>query len=94
MNQENFTAGLNNGIYLYNGKNASDQVTPQKDEETIKSAEAWYNTETKKIKRKEKEIEMQQTQLQSEYTALNTEIESVKSIISKNIERSFQYCNA
>ncbi len=94
LDKDKFTAGLYNGVYYVNGKNVNDQVTPQKDEETIKTAEAWYNAETKKIKRKEKEIEMQQTQLQSEYTALNTEIESVKSIISENIKRSFQYCNA
>ncbi|MGN0019127.1 MAG: hypothetical protein ACI37S_08820 [Candidatus Gastranaerophilaceae bacterium] len=93
---ENIIANVKNDNYLYNHGVFSNSVeyTSVPDEETQKGAEAWYNTETKKIKRKEKEIEMQQTQLQSEYTALNTEIESVKSIISKNIERSFQYCNA
>lgn len=93
---ENIIANVKNDNYLYNHGVFSNSVEYMQvdDEETQKGAEAWYNTETKKIKRKEKEIEMQQTQLQSEYTALNTEIESVKSIISKNIERSFQYCNA
>lgn len=92
--EDTILAAFKKGLYNLEGKNYKNyqDIDEVKDTETQKGAEAWYSAELAKITVKEKGFERDMTQLQTEYNALNTEVESVKSIINKNIERSFQYC--
>jgi len=60
----------------------------------LKLAEAKYESENRKIDRKESQLDMQLTKLETERKAITTEFDSVKKVISDNIERSFKTFNA
>lgn len=61
--------------------------------ETAK-AEADYNTTMASIQSKDKRFDMQLTEINTEHSAIQTEIDSVKKVIDKNIERSFKIFDA
>ena len=52
-------------------------------------AEAEYEHATKQIDQKDKKFDMDLSKLETERTALTTEYDSVKKVISDNIERTF-----
>jgi len=64
------------------------------DEEGIAQAEAKYNREKQKINHKENILDMKMKNLDTEISALTTEYDTVKSVISKNIEKAFKRYNA
>ena len=64
------------------------------DEEAIARAEAKYNTEKQKINSKEEVIDMKMKNLDTEISSLTTEYDTIKSLISKNIEKSFKRYDA
>lgn len=91
----NLQEKIQNGTYYLNGTTADnndDLFEEVVDEDTRNKAESYYNTEIKKIQRKEKLLDQELTKLQTEYSSLSTDYESVKSIISQNVSRSFTYC--
>ena len=47
----------------------------------------------KKIQRKEKQLDTQLTKLQTEYSSLTNDFNSVKSILDANVQKSFTYCS-
>ena len=55
-----------------------------------KEAEAEYNTKTASIQVKEKRLQNDLNQVQTQQKACDTEIDSVKKIMDKNIERTFK----
>lgn len=64
------------------------------DEEAIARAEAKYNTEKQRLTNKEQIIDLKMRNLDTEISALTTEYDTVKSVISKNIERGFKRYDA
>ena len=86
---------LENGTYKVNGdllKNNEDLYEEVADEETRAKAETFYDDEMRKIHRKEKQMDQDMTKLQTEYSSLTNDYNSVKGIIDANIQRSFTYC--
>ena len=59
------------------------------DKTALAKAEAEYEKATKDIDNKDKQYDMDLSKLETERTALTTEYESVKKVISDNIERTF-----
>ena len=59
------------------------------DKTALAKAEAEYEKATKDIDNKDKRFDMDLSKLESERTALTTEYDSVKKVISDNIERTF-----
>ena len=59
------------------------------DKTALAKAEAEYEKATKDIDAKDKKFDMDLSKLETERTALTTEYESVKKVISDNIERTF-----
>jgi len=57
-------------------------------------AEASYDSTMASIQSKDKRFDLSLTTIDTEHTAIQTEIESVKKVIDKNIERSFKIFNA
>ena len=55
-----------------------------------KAAEAEYNTKTASIQVKEKRLQNDLNQVQTQQKACDTEIDSVKKIMDKNVERTFK----
>ena len=96
-NRDYMNAQLENNNLKIGGKLASENEDIKKglakdNEDKLEQIKSWYNKETKSIKNEEKKIGLKQTSLQAEISALTTEQSSVQSLIDKNIERSFTYC--
>lgn len=71
----------------------SSLVEKTDNSETAK-AEAEYETATAKIKSKEQRLDLELKQIDTEHTAVQTEMESVKKVMDKNIERTFKIFDA
>lgn len=80
------------GTYDWNSiiyTSASDIVS-QDDEIAIARAEVRYKNKLTEIDNKDKKYEQDLKKLDTEHTALQTEYDSIKDVISKNVERSFK----
>ncbi len=95
------TTNLNQGLYyIQDGDNEREKISESdnylegKDKEMQDKAQAWYEHEINKINRKEKEMDTQMNKLQTEYTALTNDRNSIEQIIQKNIEKSFKFCQS
>ena len=80
------------GTYDWNSiihTNASDIVS-QDDEMAIARAEVIYKNKLTEIDNKDKKYEQDLKKLDTEHTALQTEYDSIKEVITKNVERSFK----
>lgn len=75
----------NNIIYT----NCSD-ITEQTDSTAVAKAEAEYNAAMNKIENKDKMYDLELKNIDTEHTSLETEYESIKSAIEKNIDRTFK----
>lgn len=66
-----------------------DTTTTTIDKTALAKAEAEYEHKTKEIDSKDKKYDMDLSKLETERNALTTEYDSVKKVISDNIERTF-----
>ena len=64
-------------------------TTSTMDKSYLAKVEAKYEYETKKINQKDKKFDMDLSKLETERTALTQEYDSVKKVVSDNIERTF-----
>lgn len=69
--------------------NASDIIS-QEDEVAIALAEVKYKNAIREIENKDKKFDQDLKKLDTEHTALQTEYDSIKEVISKNVDRSFK----
>jgi len=99
--QEMFQNGLyfistcsDDGNYYQGNYSTNTFIKEVADEEAIARAEAKYNTEKQKINSKEEVIDMKMKNLDTEISSLTTEYDTIKSLISKNIEKSFKRYDA
>ena len=69
--------------------NASDIVSVQ-DDAAIARAEVKYKNATTEIENKDKKYDQDLKKLDTQHNALQTEYESLKNVIDKNVERSFK----
>ena len=66
------------------------ELTIESDQDAIARAEAQYEQTMHEIQTKDKRFQLEINKLDSEHNALQTQIESIRSEIAKNIERSFK----
>ena len=78
------------GFYYQDNYSTNSYIKEVTDETKIAQAEAKYNREKEKINYKENILDMKMKNLDTEITALTTEYDTVKSVITKNIEKSFK----
>lgn len=71
---------------------ASLQVADDKTD--LAKAEADYETTQASIEAQDKKFDLKLKELDTEHSAIQTEIDSIKKVIDKNIERSFKTFNA
>jgi hypothetical protein len=89
-NGQLFISSLNTDGYFYGGAyTLSGYVTEVTDEDAIARAEAEYTVTKSKLNYKEETLELEMKNLDTEISALTTEFDTVKSLISKNIEKVF-----
>ena len=96
-NRDYMNAQLENNNLKINGKLASENDDLKKGlakdvDDKKEQINRWYKKEQQRTESEEKRISIKQTAIQAELSALQTEQSSVQSIIDKNIERSFTYC--
>lgn len=82
------------GNYYQGNYSTNSFIKEVADEEAIAKAEAKYNTEKQKINSKEEVLDMKMKNLDTEISSLTTEYDTIKSVISKNIEKSFKRYDA
>ena len=89
-NGQLFVMSLNTDGYFYQGHyTASDHIAEISDDEAIAQAEAEYNIKKSKLSYKEQNLELKMKNIDTELSSLNTEYDTVKNLISKNVEKVF-----
>ena len=68
----------------------ASELTQEQDEVAIARAEVAYEQKMHEIEIKDKRYQLELNKLDSEHNALQTQIDSIRSEVSKNIERSFK----
>lgn len=82
------------GFYYQDNYSTNTYIKEVTDETKVAQAEAKYNREKEKINYKENILDMKMKNLDTEISSLTTEYDTVKSVITKNIEKSFKRYNA
>ncbi len=89
-NGQLFISSLNTDGYFYAGHyTLNGHVGEVADEDAIARAELDYEVTKSKLNSKEETLELKMKNLDMEISALSTEFETVKSMISKNVEKVF-----
>jgi hypothetical protein len=70
-----------------------NSITQTSDKDSLAKAEAEYDTAIADINSKDKILELNSKNIDTEHQAIQTEYDSVKKVIDKNIERSFKVFN-
>lgn len=91
-------------LYLYNQDNKNFEMVSWKtgdntifeddDDEDISLAEAEYESQMNEISAKDKKYDLELENIDTEHSAIKTEVETVKKVIEKNIESSFKMFDA
>ncbi len=82
--------GLKTTKWMATTYSSCSDITSTEDAVAIARAEAEYNKKLNEIEAKDKKYDNDIKKLDTEHSALQTEYESVKSVIEKNTERSFK----
>ncbi len=89
-NGQLFMSSLNGDGHFYQGRyNESDYVVEIKDEDAIAQAEAEYTSQKSKLTYKEEKLDLDMKNIDTEISTLTTEYDTVKNLISKNVEKVF-----
>lgn len=65
-------------------------IVDKQDDNALSLAESQYNKDMKSIQAKDKRYEIDQKKIDTQYDALLAEEESIKTVLNKNVERSFK----
>ena len=89
-NGQLFVSALNTDGYFYQADYTKNgRVIEVKDDDAISRAELKYNQEKNKLDYKDQMLDVKMKNLDLEISALTTEYDSVKNLISKNVEKTF-----
>lgn len=89
-NGQLFISSLNNDGYFYQGHyTLNGHVAEVTDEDAVARAEAEYNVKKSQLNTKEESLELKLKNIDTELSALTTEYDTVKNLISKNVEKVF-----
>ena len=86
--------GIKDGVWTSIVYNNALDITEQSNERKIAKAEAEYEQKQREIENKDKQYDSILKLLDTEHNALQTEYDSVKSVISKNTERTLKIYSA
>ena len=89
-NGQLFISSLNTDGYFYQGAyTLNGYVAEVTDEEAIAQAEMEYELTKTKLNYKEETLDVKMKNIDTELSALTTEYDTVKNLISKNVEKVF-----
>lgn len=90
-NGQAFISSMSDDGFYYQGNYAADRtILEVADDEAIARAQAKYNTEKVRIEYKENRIDLKMKNLDTEISALTTEYDTTKQLVSKTVEKSFK----
>lgn len=69
---------------------SSSLFTTEDDDSGLAKAEAEYEAKMAEIQHKDKSLDLELDNIETEHTAIDTQIDSVKGIVEKNIDKSFK----
>ncbi len=69
-------------------------IVTKSDDSKIAKAEAQYESELASIQSKDKRFDLELANIDTEHTSIQTEIDTVKKVINKNVDRSFKIFDA
>ena len=70
---------------------SNTSIKERRYEEDDAEAEARYTEQMAKVKRKEQALDLEAQQIETQHSAVSTEIEAVQNLVKKNSETSFKY---
>ena len=76
-------------LFNFNSHSATNSSDGSVNESMLRAAQAEYDKNTSEISRAEKLLDLELSQINTEHSAVTTEYDSVKSLISDNTEKSF-----
>lgn len=89
-NGQLFITSMNQDGYYYQDKyNAGEYIMEATDEDAITQAELEFTQKKSKINYKEEKLELDMKKLDLEISSLTTEYDTVKNLITKNVEKTF-----
>ena len=89
-NGQLFITAINQDGYYYQDKyNAGAYIIEASDEDAITQAELAYTQKKNKINYKEEQIDLDMKNLDLEISSLTTEYDTVKNMLTKNVEKTF-----
>lgn len=89
-NGQLFVSTLSTDGYYYQGHYTnSSHIAEITDEDAVAQAEAEYNATKSKLNYKEETLELELKNIDTELSSLTTEYDTVKNLISKNVEKVF-----
>ena len=89
-NAQLFVTSMNQDGYYYQDRyNAGEYIIEANDEDAITQAELEYTQKKSKINYKEEQLELDMKNLDLEISSLTTEYDTVKNMITKNVEKTF-----
>lgn len=93
ISNEKVVMSLKSEAYATRYSDAMNSATSSSDgsvnESMLRAAQAEYDKNTSEISRAEKLLDLELSQINTEHSAVTTEYDSVKSLISDNTEKSF-----
>ena len=93
ISNEKVVMSLKSEAYATQYSDAMNNATSSSDgsvnESMLKAAQAEYDKNTSEISRAEKLLDLELSQINTEHQAATTEYDSVKSLISDNVDKSF-----
>jgi len=92
--KETETGGESFNIFANTSVTTDTSLKEVSDDVALRLAEAKYESDNRKINQKDKQFDLKLTKLETERNALKTEYDSVKKVISDNVERSYKTFNA
>ena len=92
--EESFLDGKAVNIFAETSMSSDPDITEVKNQELIDLASVKYEKAIDNVNTKDQKLDLQLAKIDSLHNALKTEYDSVKQIVSKNIDRSFKTFNA
>lgn len=92
--EESFLDGKAVNIFAETSMSSDPDITEVKNQELIDLASVKYEKAIDDVNTKDQKLDLQLAKIDSLHNALKTEYDSVKQIVSKNIDRSFKTFNA
>jgi len=82
------------GTWAKTSISTDTSIVKESDDRDMAKAEADYKVATAEIQTKDKRFDLELQNVETEHTAIQTEVDGVRKVIDKNIDRSFKNFNA